>query len=129
MSSVQEAADQAMGTVIGQFSGPPFFQKCAENGRVARSESEAAEMWSIASKLHQIYAASQEKVAAAQVSTLTAHSQQLDELLAAAGLVAPVEKVASYAEAGHQAATTRPAIAHAILTLQAAAALAAQSDN
>lgn len=128
MSSVQAEADHAFGTVMVQLSVPHFFQKCAENGRVARSESEAAEMWSIGSKLHQIYAVENEKVAAAQVSTLTAHSRQLDELLAAAGLIAPVEKVASFEVAGRQA-STRPDIAHSILTLQAAALVAAQQAN
>lgn len=128
MSSVQAEVDQAFGTVMVQLSAPPFFEKCAERGYIPNSESEAAEMWAIGSKLHQIYAAEKEKVAAAQVSTLTAHNRQLDEILAAAGLGASVEKVASFEVAGRQA-STHPAIANAILTLQAAAILAAQSDN
>lgn len=129
MSSIQEEVAQAQGAVYGHLSGPLFYEKCAAYGHVPNSESEAAEMWSIASKLHRLYSSAQEKVAAEQVSNLTAQSRQLDDVLAAAGLIEPVEKVANYADAGRYAATTSPVIAHSILTLQAAAALAAQSDN
>lgn len=85
-------------------------------------------MWSLASKLHVLYTAEQEKAAAAQVSGLTAANQQLDAVLASAGFGGPVEKTAAFSGAA-DAAAEQPAIANAVLTLQAALAAAMQNAS
>jgi hypothetical protein len=126
MDNVKVAAEQAYATIVTELAAPRFFEKLAANGIAPRSEGEAAEMWSAASKLHVLYTAEQEKAAAAQVSSLNAANQQLDEVLAAAGLGGPVEKSSAYAGAANVAAS-QPEIAQAVLTLQAAAAAAMQN--
>ena len=126
MDNVKVAAEQAYATIVTELAAPRFFEKLAANGIAPRSESEAAEMWSAASKLHVLYTAEQEKAAAAQVSSLSAANQQLDEVLAAAGLGGHVEKSSAYAGAANVAAS-QPEIAQAVLTLQAAAAAAMQN--
>ena len=75
----------------------------------------------LAQKLHVLYTAEQEKTAAARHNGLTAASQRLDEVLAAAGVGAAGEKHAAFREVA-AAAAEHPAIANAVLTLQAAAA-------
>jgi hypothetical protein len=126
MDNVKAAAEQAYATIVTELAAPHFFEKLAAHGIAPRSESEAAEMWSAASKLHVLYTAEQEKAAAAQVSSLSAANQQLDEVLAAAGLGGRVEKSSAYAGAANVAAS-QPEIAQAVLTLQAAAAAAMQN--
>jgi len=126
MDNVKVAAEQAYATIVTELAAPRFFEKLAAHGIAPRSESEAAEMWSAASKLHVLYTAEQEKAAAAQVSSLSAANQQLDEVLAAAGLGGHVEKSSAYAGAANVAAS-QPEIAQAVLTLQAAAAAAMQN--
>lgn len=126
MDNVKVAAEQAYATIVTELAAPHFFEKLAAHGIAPRSESEAAEMWSAASKLHVLYTAEQEKAAAAQVSSLSAANKQLDEVLAAAGLGGHAEKSSAYAGAADVAAAT-PAIAQAVLTLQAAAAAAMQN--
>ena len=126
MDNVKVAAEQAYATIVTELAAPRFFEKLAANGIAPRSESEAAEMWSAASKLHVLYTAEQENAAAAQVSSLSAANQQLDEVLAAAGLGGHVEKSSAYAGAANVAAS-QPEIAQAVLTLQAAAAAAMQN--
>ncbi|WP_353208369.1 hypothetical protein [Sphingorhabdus sp.] len=126
MDNVKVAAEQAYATIVTELAAPRFFEKLAANGIAPRSEGEAAEMWSAASKLHVLYTAEQEKAAAAQVSSLSAANQQLDEVLAAAGLGGHVEKSSAYAGAANVAAS-QPEIAQAVLTLQAAAAAAMQN--
>ena len=128
MDSVKEAAEQAYATIVAELAAPYFFEKLAAHGIAPRSEGEATEMWSAASKLHVLYTAEQEKAAAAQTSNLAATNQQLDAMLAAAGLGGTVEKAAAYGNAAHVAAD-HPAIAQAVLTLQAAAAAALQSAS
>jgi len=128
MDNVKEAAEQAYATMVTELAAPYFFEKLSAYGVNPRSESEAAEMWSAASKLHVLYTAEQEKVAAAQASTLVAHNQQLDAMLAAAGLGGPVEKSAAFSSAADVAAE-QPAIAQAVLMLQAAAASALQDTQ
>lgn len=125
MSTVKEAAETAYATIVNELAAPYFFEKLAANGIVPANESEAAEIWSAASKLHVLYAAEQEKAAAAQVSKMAATNSQLDEMLAAAGLAGSVEKAAAFGEAAKVAAE-QPEIAQAVLTLQAAAAAALQ---
>jgi len=86
MDNVKEAAEQAYATIVTELAAPHFFEKLSAHGFAPRSEGEAAEMWTAASKLHVLYTAEQEKAAAAQVSSLNVANQQLDEMLAAAGL-------------------------------------------
>ena len=126
MDSVKIAAEQAFNTIVENLAAPYFFEKLAAHGLSPRSEKEAAEMWSVAQKLHVLYTAEQEKVAAASVSTLEAANQQLDEMLSYAGLGAPVEKSAAWDDAASVAADQAD-IASAVLTLQTAAAAAMQN--
>jgi hypothetical protein len=128
MDNVKEAAEQAYATIVAELAAPYFFEKLAAHGIQPRSEGEAAEMWSAASKLHVLYTAEQEKAAAAQASNLAATNKQLDEMLAAAGLGGTGEKAAAFGGAANVAAE-QPAIAQAVLTLQAAAATALQSAS
>lgn len=126
MSTVKEAAETAYATIVNELAAPYFFEKLSAHGIVPSNESEAAEMWSAASKLHVLYAAEQEKAAAAQASELVATNSRLDQMLAAAGLAGSVEKSAAFGEAATVAAE-QPEIAQAVLTLQAAAAAALQN--
>jgi hypothetical protein len=126
MDNVKEAAEQAYATIVTELAAPHFFEKLSAHGFAPRSESEAAEMWTAASKLHVLYTAEQEKAAAAQVSSLNVANQQLDEMLAAAGLGGPVEKSSAFA-GNASAAAAKPEIAQAVLMLQAATAAAMQN--
>jgi hypothetical protein len=128
MDQIKQAAEQAYATIVAELAAPYFFEKLAAHGVAPRSEQEASEMWSIANKLHVLYTAEQEKAAAAQVSGLSAANQRLDAVLAAAGLSGPVEKVAAFKGAADVAAE-QPAIANAVLTLQAAASAAMQNAS
>lgn len=121
---VKEAAEQAYATVVTQLAAPYFFEKLAAHGIVPGSESEASEMWNAAQKLHVLYTAEQEKAASARHNGLAAVNQQLDEVLAGAGF-AGSEKQATFSDVATLAAG-QPAIADAVLTLQAAIAAAAQ---
>jgi hypothetical protein len=126
MSMVKEAAETAYATIVNELAAPYFFEKLSAHGITPSNESEAAEMWSAASKLHVLYAAEQEKAAVAQASELVATNSRLDQMLAAAGLAGSVEKSAAFGEAAKVAAD-QPEIAQAVLTLQAAAAAALQN--
>jgi hypothetical protein len=126
MDNVKEAAEQAYATIVTELAAPHFFEKLSAHGFAPRSESEAAEMWTAASKLHVLYTAEQEKAAAAQVSSLNVANQQLDEMLAAAGLGGAVEKSSAFA-GNANAAAAKPEIAQAVLMLQAATAAAMQN--
>lgn len=128
MDNVKVAAEQAYNTIVSELAAPYFFEKLAAHGIAPRSEGEAREMWSAANKLHVLYTAEQEKAAAASASGLAAVNQQLDLALSAAGLGGPVEKAASFGDVASIAAET-PHIAQAVLSLQAAAALAMQSAS
>lgn len=121
---IKAAAEQAYATVVAELAAPYFFEKLASHGIVPGTESEAAEMWTAAQKLHVLYAAEQEKTAAARHNGLAVVNQQLDAVLAAAGGGAQ-EKFASFNDVAALAAQ-QPNIADAVLTLQAAAAAAAQ---
>lgn len=129
MSTVNEAADQAYATIVSQLAAPHFFEKLSAYGIVPANESDAAEMWSAAAKMHVLYAAEQEKAAAAQSSDLVATNSQLDEMLAAAGLAGTAEKAASVFHDEAKTAADNPSIAQAVLTLQAAAAAALQDSQ
>jgi hypothetical protein len=126
MDNVKAAAEQAYNTIVSNLAAPYFFEKLAAHGVAPGSEKEAAEMWSVAQKLHVLYSAEQEKAAAASASTLEAVNYQLDEILASAGLANTTEKAAAWDEAAGVAADQSD-IASAVLTLQAAAALATQN--
>jgi hypothetical protein len=126
MDSVKEAAEQAYATIVTELAAPHFFEKLAAHGIAPRSEGEAAEMWSAASKLHVLYTAEQEKAAAAQASSLNVANQQLDEMLAAAGLGGTFDKSAAL-DGSARAASETPEIAQAVLMLQAATAAALQN--
>jgi hypothetical protein len=128
MDSIKQAADQAYATIVAELAAPYFFEKLAAHGVSPQSHEEATEMWNLANKLHVLYTAEQEKAAAAQVSGLAAANQQLDAVLAGAGFGGPVEKTAAFKSAADVAAE-QPAIADAVLTLQAAAAAAMQNAS
>jgi len=125
MDNVKAAAEQAYNTIVAKLAAPYFFEKLAANGVAPRSEKEAAEMWSVAQKLHVLYAVEQEKAAAANVSALTVASNQLDALLGVPG-AAVTEKAAAWDDVA-RAAANQADIASAVLTLQSAAALAASN--
>lgn len=61
MDNVKEAAEQAYATIVAELAAPYFFEKLAAHGIAPRTEGEAAEMWSAASKLHVLYTAEQER--------------------------------------------------------------------
>jgi hypothetical protein len=126
--NVNEAAEQAYATVVSQLAAPYFFEKLSAHGIAPETEKEAGEMWSVAQKLHVLYTAEQEKTAAARHSGLAAVNKQLDEVLAAAGSGSVNEKQATFRQVAEVAAA-QPNIANAVLTLQAAAANAAQNAN
>jgi hypothetical protein len=126
MDNVKVAAEQAYNTIVSNLAAPYFFEKLAAYGLQPRNENEAAEMWSVAQKLHVLYTAEQEKAAAASTSSLEAAGQQLDEMLNAAGLGQTVDKSAAWDEAASIAADQAD-IASAVLTLQASAAAAMQN--
>jgi hypothetical protein len=124
--NIKEAAEQAYATVVAQLAAPYFFEKLASAGLRPASESEAAEMWAAAQKLHVLYTAEQEKTAAARHNGLAAVNQQLDAVLAASGIGGQAEKQATFRDVAALAAD-QPEIANAVLTLQAAASAAMQS--
>lgn len=130
MDDVKVAAEQAYNTIVSELAAPYFFEKLAASGVAPRSGQEAADMWSAAQKLHVLYTAEQEKAAAASASGLAAVNQELDAMLAAAGMsdadAATTEKSAAFNGAADVVAN-QPEIASAILTLQAAAAAAMQN--
>lgn len=121
MDNVKVSAEQAVNTLVTDLAAPYFFEKLAAHGINPRSQGEAGEIWAVATKLHRLYTAEQEKAAAASVSGLAAVNQQLDQALAAAGLTGSVEKAASFNDVANIAADT-PHIAQAVLALQAASA-------
>jgi hypothetical protein len=128
MDQVKVAAEQAYNTIVSELAAPYFFEKLAAHGIAPRSEKEASDMWSAAQKLHVLFTAEQEKAAAASASGLVAVNQELDALLASAGIgshEAVAEKSAAFAGAADVAAN-QAHIADAVLTLQAAAAAAMQ---
>lgn len=127
MDNVKVAAEQAFNTIVENLAAPYFFEKLAAHGLSPRNEKEAAEMWSMAQKLHVLYTAEQEKAAAASVSTLEAANQRLDEMLKAAGLGGTTEKASAWDEAASVAADQAD-IASAVLTLQSAAAAAMNAE-
>jgi hypothetical protein len=126
--NVKEAAQQAYNTVVEQLAAPYFFEKLSAAGIVPSSEAEAGEMWVAAQKLHALYTAEQQKTAAARQSGFAAVNQRLDQLLDESGLGGGVEKQATFNDVAALAAE-QPEIANAVLTLQAAAHAAAQSEE
>lgn len=125
MDQVKQAAEQGYATLVAELAAPYFFEKLSAHGIVPGSEDEAAEMWSVAQKLHVLYTAEQQKAAAAQTSKLASANEQLDAALVAAGL-AGSEKVSAFNQAAEVAAQ-QANIADAVLKLQAAAAIALQN--
>jgi hypothetical protein len=128
MDNVKEAADKAYDTIVSQVAAPYFFEKLAAHGIVPQSEKEAGEMWAAAHKLHVLYAAEQEKTAAERSGTMSAVNQRLDAALAAAGVTPAVDEKRSAFERAAAVMADEPEIANAVLTLQAAAAAALQSE-
>ena len=127
MDQVKQAAEQSYATLVAELAAPYFFEKLAAHGIAPKTEKEAGEMWSAAQKLHVLYTAEQQKAAAAETSKLASVNDELDAVLAAQGLTES-EKVAAFNQAAHVAAQ-QPNIANAVLTLQAAAALAVQNAS
>lgn len=125
---VKVAVDQAYNTLVGELAAPYFFEKLAANGIRPETEKEAAEMWSVANKLHVLYTAAREKEAASKTTKLAAANARLDEVLYGQQ-VAPgtQEKFAAFHGAADVAAN-QPHIANAVLTLQAAAAAALNDE-
>lgn len=125
MDQVKQAAEQSYATLVAELAAPYFFEKLAAHGISPNNEQEAQEMWTAAQKLHVLYTAEQQKTAAAETSKLASVNDKLDAVLAAAGLTQS-EKVSAFNKAAHVAAQ-QPNIANAVLTLQAAAAMAMQN--
>jgi hypothetical protein len=125
MDQVTQAVEQSYATLTAELSAPYFFEKLSAHGFNPRSQEEMSEMWAAAHKLHVLYTAEQQKVAAVQTSKLASANQQLDAALVAAGL-AGSEKVAAFNQAADVAAK-QTNIAEAALKLQAALAFAAQN--
>lgn len=125
MDQVKQAAEQGYNTLVAELAAPYFFEKLSAHGIQPQTESDAAEMWAAAKKLHALYTNEQQKVASVQSSHLAGVNEQLDAVLVAAGLSVS-EKVAAFNQAAEVAAV-QPHIANAVLTLQAAAALAMQN--
>ena len=126
--NVKEAAQQAYNTIVEQLAAPYFFEKLSSAGIVPANETEAGEMWVAAQKLHALYTAEQQKTAASRQSGLAAMNQRLDSLLAESGLGGGDEKQATFNDVAVLAAE-QPEIANAVLTLQAAAHAAVQSEE
>jgi hypothetical protein len=125
MDQVKQAAEQGYNTLVAELAAPYFFEKLSAHGIQPQTESDAAEMWAAAKKLHVLYTAEQQKAASVQSSHLAGVNEQLDAVLVSAGLSVS-EKVAAFNQAAEVAAV-QPHIANAVLTLQAAAALAMQN--
>jgi len=128
MDNVKVAAEQAYSTIVSELAAPYFFEKLAAHGLSPRSEKEAADMWTAATKLHVLFTAEREKAAAASATNLDAVNERLDQMLDAAGLGSSntvAEKSAAFYGAADVAAE-QPEIAKAVLTLQAAAFAASQ---
>lgn len=125
---VKAAVDQAYNTLVSELAAPYFFEKLAANGIRPETEKEAAEMWSVANKLHVLYTAAREKEAASKTTKLAAANARLDEVLYGQQLGSPAqEKFAAFHGAADVAAN-EPHIANAVLTLQAAAASALNNE-
>lgn len=124
------AADAAYDTIVNNLAAPYFFEKLAANGIVPQSQKEASDMWAVASKLHTMYNAEQEKIAAANESRFAGLNSELDQILAATGLTSAqaseAEKSATF-DAAASVAADSPEIASAVLTLQAEAQAALQA--
>jgi hypothetical protein len=125
MDQVKQAAEQSYATLVAELAAPYFFEKLSAHGVAPNNEQEAHEMWTAAQKLHVLYTAEQQKSAAVETSKLASVNADLDGLLADSGYGVP-EKVAAFNKAAHVAAQ-QPDIANAVLTLQAAAAVAMQN--
>lgn len=122
MDNVKQAAEQSYATLVAELAAPYFFEKLAAHGIQPGNADEAQEIWAAAQKLHTLYTAEQQKVAATTSSKFASVNDELDSAMVAAGL-APSEKVAAFNKAAAVAAQ-QPNIANAVLTLQAAAAYA-----
>lgn len=126
--NVKEAAEQAYATVVAQLAAPYFFEKLASAGIAPANDGEAEEMWSVAQKLHVLYTAEQEKAAAVRHNGLAAVNQRLGAVLSAAGVGGVNEKQSAFQQYAARAAE-QPEIANAVLTLQAVAAEAMQTEK
>lgn len=125
---VKVAVDQAYNTLVSELAAPYFFEKLAANGIRPETEKEAAEMWSVANKLHVLYTAAREQEAATKTTKLAAASARLDEVLYGRPAAdQPQEKFAAFRGAAEVAAE-QPHIANAVLTLQAATAAALNAE-
>jgi hypothetical protein len=127
MAENASAAEKAYETIVGQLAAPYFFQKLAAAGIEPESEKEAASMWEAAHKLHVLYGAEQEKVASEKASALDVLNKKLDERLGHGDSASVSEKSAAFNDVAALAADD-PAIANAVLTLQAAAAEAQAAE-
>jgi len=126
-NNVEAAVDAAYGTIVQKLAAPYFFEKLAAAGIRPRNAVEAGELWELGQKLQMLYASTQEKAAADEMSTLQAWNAEVDAILSGAD-VGHVEKKADWSEYA-SAAAEHPEIAEAALTLQAAAAAALSSAN
>jgi hypothetical protein len=114
--------DTAFAIVHQQVAAPVFFNKLAADfGIRPASEDEAVLMLEMAEQLQASYRQQQEKQGSAQHQLLVAARDHLGSSLGGPSARVKAAAVASVAAAQAQ----NPAVAHAILSLQAAAALAA----
>jgi hypothetical protein len=117
----QQEAEDAMTTLYREVHIPAFFEKLANDyGIVPRDEAEAIKMLDQAEKLATLQAQTPTK----QASLLDRGGAKLDALLKKAGAATPADN-REIKTAAANAATKRPDLAAAALTLLASASQAA----
>jgi len=120
--------DTAFAVVHQRVYGPVFFEKlAADYGIRPRTEPEAMEMLTMASQLRMAHDAEQEKQASAGGGILAAAHSHLDYQLGNLGFPRqdPIQQLTKQAAAQ---SSFDPELAHAVLSLQAAAAGVGQEN-
>ena len=113
--------DSAYAVVQQKVYAPTFFEKLASvYGIVPRNDVDRMELLTMAHQLHGAHEAQQEKVAAAEGSLLTKARMHLQGVLGDQG--AAPDPMDSFTKQAALRDAADPEIAHAILSMQAAAA-------
>lgn len=113
--------DSAYAVVQQKVYAPTFFEKLASvYGIVPQTDADRLELLTMASQLHSAHEAQQEKTAQAQTSLFTQARMHLQGVVGGQGGVADPMEAFTKQAALRDAAD--PEIAHAILSMQAAAA-------
>lgn len=118
-------AETAYGLITQRVYAPIMFQKVAEYGIQPRNEEEAQRMLVMAAQLRAGYEQQQEKQATARTSPLDRAEAHLHGRLKQAGLQVPSHTDGQIKQAAW-AWAAEPDVVRAVLSLQAAAAQAAQ---